>query len=303
MTEPFYKSYYHYVSVCKDGDWTHGRSLDELRAEFDGSYGTGALDAFVKNNGAIEYPIYGRPVENGSMWVEDASSVENAQKRVEELNEKAATRLAPVFQKLKQVLITLEDNLWGPSKLDYLEMKKKLGSEKRTEFVENVAASLLSNVTPEIEEKVLFEKIQQSAAELMIVRLMSLKALKEGEAENIAKVAALIAYDALPANSIKAENLPLDKTTQYLLKADELRMEDVAKFEVFVKAFRNRSLHEWGFEDFVDDLEISVHSEFKDCKKNGLQLMKMIEAANNECDRLAEKYDLNRGLGFSSRAW
>jgi len=282
----FYKTFYFNHSVCIDGQWYHGTTAAELEAEVEANEGKGSFEKFLKTGGQVEYPIYGVPVASGSMWVEDARSPEDGVKRVKELQDAADRVYKNYANEIKARLLAKREKLWGPGAMAWPK-----GNLDRV--IGDVALSIaieMKDVNVSAEQ---VTQISEFAAEILFIELQK-KMPSDEEIPAISKMATLSARANEADISADVEAYVKDNFVKNALVQAKIALDDVVPFTVYLKAFDRHAFTDFMNNEFRDEHENVLVNDFIGLKEKNLTGMALIEAAQEECDRLAEKYGMER---------
>lgn len=284
--QEFYKTFYFNHSVCIDDQWYHGTTAAELEAEVETNEGKGSFEKFLKSGGQVEYPIYGVPVAAGSMWVEDAKSPEDGVKRVKELQDKADRFYRNYADEIKARLLAKREQLWGPGALTWPK-----GSLDR--IIGDVALSIaieMKNINVSADQAT---QISEFASEILFLELQR-KMPSDEEIPTISKLATLSARANENDVSADVETYVKDEFVKGALAQAKIALDDVVPFTVYLKAFDRHAFTDFMNNEFRNEHENVLVNDFIGLKKKKLTGMPLIEAAQEECDRLAQKYGLER---------
>ncbi|TLX16982.1 hypothetical protein [Rhizobium sp. MHM7A] len=286
VEQEFYKTFYFNHSVCIDGQWYHGTTAAELEADVETNEGKGSFEKFLTSGGQVEYPIYGVPVASGSMWVEDAKSPEDGVKRVKELQDEASKFYKGYSEEIKTRVLAKREHLWGPGALTWHK-----GSIER--LVDDVALSIAIEMKDSSISTEEATQISEFAAEILFLELQR-KMPSDDEIPAISKLATLSARANGNDISADVQTYVKDEFVKLALAQEKITLNDVVPFTVYLKAFDRHAFTDFMNNEFRNEHEDVLVNDFIGLKKKNLTGMPLIEAAQEECDRLAQKYGLER---------
>lgn len=285
---PFYSKYYTYLSAFHEDEWVHGTTEKELKAEFNYKFGEkDAFDAFLALGGVVEFPIYGKPVGNGSMWVEDAKSAEKARARVDELNEVSRLRLEPISQHLqgsiKEKLSKIELD-----KLLIFKSMENMGDVGFKYFTDNIAAALLEAGADEFDKHDRFIDACDAASALAICAIAN-KNKTEDYIREIAEIATIGIINVSTQTSKLLDDVKTLEIVSKAFEAGKISVSEIAKMEIYGQTFIAESKNAYCSADLIDDMEERLLSDFTDTIKENGSVTAIMNAATTECHRIAKK--------------
>lgn len=284
--QEFYKTFYFNHSVCIDGQWYHGTTAAELETDVETNEGKGSFEKFLTAGGQVEYPVYGVPVASGSMWVEDAKSPEDGVKRVKELQDEADKFYKEYSEEIKARVLAKREHLWGPGALTWYK-----GNIDRV--VDDVALSIAIEMKDSAISAEQAMQISEFAAEILFHALQR-KLPLDDEIPAISKLATLSARANGNDVSADVETYVTDEFVKHALAQAKIALDDVVPFTVYLKAFDRHAFTDFMNNEFRNEHEDVLLNDFIGLKNKNLTGMSLIEAAQEECDRLAQKYGLER---------
>lgn len=282
--QEFYKTFYFNHSVCIEDQWYHGSTA----AELEDAVGKEELEKFLAAGGQIEYPIYGVPAASGSMWLEDAQSPEDGIRRVKELQEEANKLYKVYSDGIKTLLQEKRDGLWGPGSMKWNH--SKIAIQRLVDDLGLTIAVDLRGIEPS-EDQV--HQINEFASEILFHELQN-GMVKDDDQIAISKLATLAVRSKNDDVSDDVNNFVTDQYVKNALKNEKITVEDVVPFTVYLKAFDQHAVTDFMNKEFRDEHEDVLLKDFVGLKKDKLSGMSLIEAAQKECDRLAQKYGMER---------